>query len=358
VDTGSAAETARPTSIAPVGSWRRQPGLTVSSESPQLVAVLDTNALANACCHEAGTGFSSLVTRLVNTGRIPCFIADHVPDEMDEHLERICRSRKVDPAEAFRVWHSNVAPLLRIVELPIGEYLRPEIAAIRRPAPDGDPDDWPTLALAAFLGPAAVVTSDSVFSRLGYSNVVDDWTLSATALRQVADLEGRHIDRILMALTSARLLSAGARGVLQMTRRFPWVLPALALGAGWLAATAWTRRDGIRHGLAAVRDAVAAPLQRMLEELSEYAELRTSLVTVQDPPWRQETLTERCARYLARSGEPMTPTQLRDALSVVAGPAQRITAAGIRRCISAHPSFHRLPGDRYQVGSAIDVRPR
>jgi predicted nucleic acid-binding protein len=337
--------------LPPASPWRLQPGLALSPGCPQVVAVLDTNALANACCYEAATGFDSLVTRLVYTERVPCFIADHVPGEMHEHLERICRSRKVDPADAFHVWHTKVAPLLRVVELPVGEYLRPEIAGIRRPEPDGDPDDLPTLALAAFLGPTVLVTSDRVFYRLGYGNA-EDWTASARILREAAELEGRQIDRMFMTVVSTRLVSAGVRGVVRLTRQVPWILPFVALGLGWLAGTMWSRRDGVRDGMADMWEAGQPSVQRMLAEFTELAELRTLLVTVSDPPWRTESLTERCARYLARSGQPMTPTELRDTLDVRSD--QRITAAGLRRIISGHPSFRRAPGDRYHVGASID----
>ena len=336
----------------PVSPWRRQPGLAIASGSPQLVAVIDTNALANACCMEAATGLDSLVRRLVQTERVPCFVADHVPGEIEEHLEEICGSR-VDPAEAFRVYRESMAPLLRVVELPIGEYLRPEIAGIRQPAPDGDPDDWPTLALAAFLGPALVVTSDHVFYRLGYGKA-ERWTAGAGVLRKAAELEGRHIDRLFMTVFSARLASLGVRGLVDVTRRLPWLLPIVGLGIGWLVGVMWQRRDGVRDGLTALWDEMLSPVvHQILGELKEFGELRTSLATVQDPSWRTESLAERCARLLARSGEPMTPTELRDALG--ARSDDRITTAEIRRCISAHPSFHRFPGERYQVGQAIDV---
>jgi hypothetical protein len=124
----------------PILSLRRRPGLSLHPGWPQLVAVLDTNALANAACFEAKSGYESLVTRLIQTGRVPCFVADHVPREIEEHLPRIARTQGIAPASAFHVWETEIAPLLRIVELPIGEYLRPEIASIREPK-RGDPDD-------------------------------------------------------------------------------------------------------------------------------------------------------------------------------------------------------------------------
>ncbi len=318
------------------------------SSHPQLVAVVDTNALANACCLQAATGHDSLITRLVATERVPCFIADHVPGEMDEHLERISRSQRIDPAEAFRVWRTDVSPLLRVVELPIGEYLRPEIAAIRQPPPEGDPDDWPTLALAAFLGPTSTVTSDSVFADLGFANA-GYWAEGAKVLHTAGDLEGRYIDRLHSALFAARLMWGGVSAVAHLSRRLPWLAPGLGLAAGWLASTMWAKRDSVRATAVAMRGAMEPVAERIGAELVQYGELRSSMVIVQDPRWRKETLAERCARHLARSGDPMTPSELRDALRQ--RPNQPATAAAIRRAIAGHPSFRRSAGERYSIGA-------
>ncbi|SCF18975.1 PIN domain-containing protein [Micromonospora viridifaciens] len=338
----------RPKASGTSSPWRRQSGLTVVSSHPQLIAVLDTNALANACCLQAATGHDSLITRLVATERVPCFIADHVPGEMDEHLERISRSQRIDPAEAFRVWRTDVAPLLRVVELPIGEYLRPEIAAIRQPPPGGDPDDWPTLALAAFLGPAFTVTSDSVFAALGFANA-GYWAEGAKVLHTAGNLEGRYIDRLHSTLFAARLMWGGVSAVVHLSRRLPWLVPGLGLATGWLASTMWAKRDSVRAAGAALWEAMEPVVARIGAELVQYGELRSSMVIVQDPRWRRETLTERCARYLARSGDPMTPSELRDALGQRSD--QRTTAAAIRRAISRHPSFLRSAGERYSIGA-------
>lgn len=48
----------------------------------------------------------------------------------------------------------------------------------------------------------------------------------------------------------------------------------------------------------------------------------------------------------------MTRTEFRDALGDRSD--KRITAAGIRRLIYGHPAFHRVPGDRYQIGASIE----
>ncbi len=315
------------------------------------MAVLDTNALANAACFEASSGHESLVTRLVQTGRVPCFIADHVPAEIAEHLPRIARTQGTDPVAAFEVWEHKISPLLRVVELPIGEYLRPEIATIRDPR-RGDLDDWPTLALAAFLAPAQVVARDAVFHRLGYANDDEDWTVTAGVLRRAAQLEGEQIERVFMSIMTGRILWAGGAGLVRLGQRLPWALPFVGAGALLLAWRTWELRAGVRAFIGDAREALAPHWRRIMEDLAEQAELRASLAGVEDPPWRTESLVERCARYLARSGDPMTTGELRDALAP--GSLERISAAGIERAIAGHPSFQRLPGRRYQIGRGVD----
>lgn len=214
------------------------------------MAVLDTNAIATACCMEAGSGYQSLATRLVLTGRVPCFIAHHVPGELDEHLDRIARKMGVDIQAARAVWRDRVAPMFRVVDLPIGEYLRPEIAGIRQPEPAGDLDDWPSLAVAAFLGPAAIITRDGVFARLGYANEASDWTVAAKALRRAAALEGEQIDRAATAIMSAKLVSAGVGGLVQLGRRFPWTVPVSLVVAAVVGRRLWQARADVRAGAA------------------------------------------------------------------------------------------------------------
>jgi hypothetical protein len=43
---------------------------------------------------------------------------------------------------------------------------------------------------------------------------------------------------------------------------------------------------------------------------------RSELLLVEDPPWREPSLTELCARHLARCAHPQTAVELRDALNL------------------------------------------
>jgi hypothetical protein len=340
--------------VAPVGaefvhppSWRLQPGVTLKPGFPQLVAILDTNALANACCLEARSGNMSLPSRLMETGRVQCFIADHVQDELREHLERIVTRRGVSFDDAWDVWRNRIGPLMRVVELPIGEYLRPEIALIRDPD-RGDHDDWPTLALAAFLGPSLIVSNDHVFPDLGFAAPSANWTNGIKALHQAATIEGRWIDGMAGTMITTRALWAGGRGLVGMIQRWPWLLPFALLGAGTSAIRGYQGRRHLREAVRDAGEALGPFIRAAFATVVEFEELRSSLITVEDPPWRTETLAERCARLLARTGDPMTPMQMRDAIRTFVG--ERVSGAGIKRAIAQHPSFTRISGDFYQIG--------
>lgn len=320
---------------------------------PQLVAVFDTNAIATACCMEASSGHLSLVTRLVLTGRVPCFIAEHVPGETEEHLDRIAREMGVDALAVTAVWRERVAPLFRVIDLSIGEYLRPEIAGIRQSGPAGDPDDWPSLAAAAFLGPAVIITRDGVFYRLGYTKGASDWTVTAKMLRRAAALEGEQMDRAVMAIMSAQLVSAGTRGFVNLARRVRGIVPVAVVVAALVGRRLWQARADLRGGATQMLDRVRPYIIQILADMAEYAELRAELVTVHDPPWRSESITERCARTLARSGEAMTPGELRHVINMAGG--KPVTAVELRRIMREHPSFVRLAGDRYKIGRPLLV---
>ncbi|MFF3149923.1 hypothetical protein ACFVRU_51515 [Streptomyces sp. NPDC057927] len=64
------------------------------------------------------------------------------------------------------------------------------------------------------------------------------------------------------------------------------------------------------------------------------------------------------ARYLARCDAALTPALLRDGF---AAREHRTTGAELRRTMSAHRAFTRLPGDRYTAGRtaqlACGIRP-
>ena len=102
------------------------------------------------------------------------------------------------------------------------------------------------------------------------------------------------------------------------------------------------RAGDVRAGAAELLDQLRPHVRRVLADMAEYAELRADLATVHDPLWRSESTTERCARTLARSGDPMTPGELRDVMNRTGD--EPVSAAALRQIMGAHPVFVRLPG--------------
>lgn len=100
------------------------------------VVVIDADVLARCSCEEA-RGRPSLVSQLA-AGRCQLYVAAHVPGEVKRCLPTVAAAQRPPvPLDAALVGWRRISGLLRVVELPIGEYLRPEIGDIRRSWPAG-----------------------------------------------------------------------------------------------------------------------------------------------------------------------------------------------------------------------------
>lgn len=322
---------------------------------------MDADALARCACFEA-RGRVSVASQLVRAGHGPLYVASHVPQEVDSCLPAVAASGHppVPLPDARTAWY-RIRSRLRVIELPIGEYLRPEIGGIRRrwragvdhdsAQLDGDPSDLGTAALAAFLGPSVILSGDRVFSRHGLSSTLD-WHRAGAHLMVAARIEGAWDAGFRITLGAGRATAAGTTVLLRQLRVRPWV--ALVVAGVILFVWRWLPE---RQRLT-VRRAVSQ-VGRVARELAERAgasleTLRTAvdqLVVVADPPWRQPTDVERCARALAPGGCARTPAELRDEICGELGDPKWASAAHIDRELAAHPAFSRLPGRRWTLGA-------
>jgi hypothetical protein len=322
---------------------------------PGLVTVTDTNVLASAAAYAArGGGVQDLIERVALTGRAPVFVSTHVEDELDEHMERVARDLRVDPQLAWAAWKVQLAPRIRMVELPMSEYLRPEVANVRRTNAEckrhrGDPDDLGTAALAAFLGPSVIVSADSVFWRFGLTAAAESIEV-ARKLLQAAGIEADWADGLAAVTVVGRLAGLGVEQLWRVAQRFPIPAALIAGGLGfWAYRRGYLSKPTLTSAARRIGTASKPVLERLGESLEAQAAARESLIVVEDPPWREESLAERCARYLARSPRPLTPIELRDALNRSFG-HDDVSGAQLKREMLAHPAFVRLPGDVYAVG--------
>jgi hypothetical protein len=324
---------------------------------PIPVVVVDTNVLLRSACYVAARGIPPLLARLALTGRAPLFIAPHVLDEFGERLPRVAGQQRVSPNDARQALADHLLPHLRVVEMTVSDHLRPEIAAIRRR--DGDPDDLPTASLAALLSPSVIVSADGVFARLGLA-AVGDWIPIAWNVLQVAGYEASFADAVLCTDLLGRLLGAAGRQAWHLVTSHPRLALAAAVSMMTLGAAGRLPARPSLEGVQRLGRSSVPLIERLAAAASRHQRSRSELLLVEDPPWREPTLTELCARHLARCPEPQTATELRDALnsSRLLGP-RPISAAACRRAMTHHPAFVRAQRDRFWVGTTapLGLRP-
>lgn len=329
---------------------RKRPGRAAPATNPLLapwpmpVVVVDTNVLLSSACHVAAHGGPAVLERLAFTGRAPLFIAPHVLDEVDMHLPRVAAQQHVSPIAARRALVDHLGPHLQVVDMTISDHLRPEVADIRRP--DGDADDLPTAALAALLGPAVIISADGVFARFGLA-VVGEWITAAWTLLHAAGFEASFADAVMIVDLLGRLVIAGSREVWRSVARYP--VPALVTAAVVGVAghqLGWASKEQLRR-----LGRFSKPLvEQLAVAASRHDRARRELLLVEDPTWREPTLTELLARHLARCRRPLTAAELRDALNLHPPASGRVTAAACVRAMANHPAFVTAPGGHFSVG--------
>lgn len=358
-----------------------------SLPTPPLVIIPDTMCLARVCVATAAAAASSPANEphgasklfaMLATGRVTMLLPPHVPHELPAAIAAIAAVatiRSEQPAAALAdsaaaIWRDRVRPLARVVHLPIGEYLRPEIGIVARgglstPARPGtrarriagDADDLATAALAAFIGEEAVIWSDDgIFTSTGLAG--DAYrTVDSAAQAAIAELAlQQYLDA---SLTSARLLLMTITGAARAAAARPAGALALVLGAA--AALVLTGRDaqlpsGARRAGRFCLSVGAYLLDVASELLGTAQAFSGELVTMSTPGWRRRTTVELCAAALARAGTSLSPQQL---LSLATASGERgherppSDAGELSMLLGAHSAFVSLDGGRrWQLGNS------
>ncbi|WCN80929.1 hypothetical protein [Micromonospora sp. LH3U1] len=321
---------------------------------PALVVVADTNVLASRACNAVRRGHDEeLFSGLAGNGRSNIYVSAHVPEELVEHLPAIAASNDVPASEASRVLWGEIMPAVPVVDLAIRDYLSPRVRPMLctdRELPRrlrGDPDDIGTTALAELLAPAVILSSDSVFTRLGFANTdAATWVGLAYGLLRAAGFEARLGDAALLAELTARTVAAAGGATVRAIRSYP--VPAIGLLAG---AVVLAGRFGYldparwREGWHRFREAMEPLRDGLTVALEEHQAARGALRVIE--PAGRPTVEQAAARYLARRRAALTPRELRDELSM-----SGFTASGaeLRRGMLSHSAFSRRPGDRFELG--------
>jgi len=314
-------------------------------QAPALVPVIDANLLLSLACSAARSGNrENLVTGLRMTGRAYPFVGAHVPGELAEHLPRVASRTKATLADAEGILWGQIMPHVPVVDLAVRDLLSPRARQIMGEA--GDADDVETMALAELLAPTVILSKDNVFAKFGHAVAAVMAIEHATAFLRAAGIEATYADGLALLGTTAQLGLHGCGALVQSARKHPFlagvtlaILLAVAYRHRWHKAERW-RAVGQR-----VVD-VAVPVMEVANAFADHWDkARRALVVVEAAG--KPTLEQRCARYLARCGRALDPSQLRDALGAS---GFRVSAAALRRTMQNHPAFTRLPGDIYQLG--------
>ncbi|WP_182903556.1 hypothetical protein [Microbispora sp. H10830] len=203
------------------------------------------------------------------------------------------------------------------------------------------------MALAEFLAPAIILSADSVFTRLGYSNTdATTWVNTAYMMLQAAGFEANLADAAMLAEGAARLLVIGGAAITRLARRNPAPVLVLLAGGLYLIERAGYLDFGrLRDGARRLIDAARPWVEEFADAMSEHQHARMALQAVE--PYGSPTLEQSAARYLARCGRPLTAEELRDILTSKGHP---VSATRLKRAMEAHPGFLKDPDDRYTIG--------
>ena len=332
---------------------RRPPARPLVLPGQALIAVVDTNVVARSACSAVRSGRrDGLFSGLATTGRSNLYMGAHVPTELANHLGDVATSNKVSLVEVERVLWDQIMPRIPVVDLTARDCLSPRTLPFLHDDPllprsmRGDPDDFQTVAVAEFLAPAVILSADSVFARLGMADSATAWIETARNLLRAAGIEATFADAASAAEMTLRLLCAGIGAAFRLANRYPLpVLAVLAAGLYLAARFGYLNLDRPRTAIRRLTQA-AQPVLDMIDEATDgWQQARGGLFVIE--PDGPPTLDQLAGRYLARSRRALTPSELRDLLK---SEGHQVTAAGLKRAMTAHPAFSLRPGDLYTVG--------
>ncbi|MFJ5787960.1 hypothetical protein [Streptomyces hydrogenans] len=163
---------------------------------------------------------------------------------------------------------------------------------------------------------------------------------------RVAGLEATAANALTVMDWALRLLGTGARRLAVLARSNP--LSAAATVSAllwWCHRKGYLTRDNWRRRFSQAGKVTTPVLELANAGMTEHKTLSDSLLVVQPPPY--PTTEQLAARHLARCGRPLTPGELRDALT---RHGHTLSASQLKRDMTTHAAFVRAPGDLWTIG--------
>ncbi|MGW3287539.1 hypothetical protein ACWDR3_23185 [Streptomyces sp. NPDC001002] len=325
---------------------RRTPLDPYSSSMPHLVGIVDTNTLLSSIDNDCrNEGWSSRLRRMTTSGATVLYAADHVLEEVYEHLPTIAEFSPVPLADLRTRFEEYYLPALRFVTVSDVDAPDAQVMAIT------DPDDVPTGWLAKLISPCVVFSDDRHLKKPGLAP--KRWLDAAEAAVNVAEgFQGQVVTVNVAALP--------IRGVVELVslsgRKIgvsPWVIGVVALGVTALLLKKADRRKTAAFVAGTFIEAVcnqlavdAAQEQRGIERLRD----------VILPAPTRPTIRQQVAITLARQNEPLLAAEVHELIQEHFPDEPMVSLQKVRAVLEGGTEFVRVRRYRWQLGREVAPR--
>ncbi|WP_405861076.1 hypothetical protein OG407_24100 [Streptomyces sp. NBC_01515] len=325
---------------------RRTPLDPYSSSVPHLVGIVDTNTLLSSIDNDCrNEGWSSRLRRMTTSGATVLYAADHVLEEVYEHLPTIAEYSPVPLADLRARFEEYYLPALRFVTVSDVDAPDAQVLAIT------DPDDVPTGWLAKLISPCVVFSDDRHLKNPGFAP--KRWLDAAEAAVHVAEgFEGQVVTVNVAALPIRgmfELISFSGRKI----GISPWLLGAVVLGVGILLFQKPDRRKTATFVAGKFIEAIctqlavdAAQEQRGIERLRD----------VILPAPTRPTIRQQVAITLARQNEPLLAAEVHDLVQAHFPDEPLVRVQDVRAVLEEGTEFVRVQRYRWQLGREVAPR--
>lgn len=237
--------------------------------------VVDANVFYGEVLRLARDPGDTKLLTLARLGFLHVLVAQHVADEVDEHLEEWSRARGLSYETALHRWTDDLRPIITVVDLPISHVVdllttaeteRVTVLAESHRRSEGDGDDVPTAVLALILQ-APLLSKDAAPLRAVYGTETGrdlhaDYLKALTAGGQVHIVQ----ESMKVSLLIGGVTTTGAVNAIRSLSRRTGALPLVIAGAVLTAATV---NHGRRQGWDGVRR-LSEQVGKVLLEMAEF----------------------------------------------------------------------------------------
>jgi predicted nucleic acid-binding protein len=321
--------------------------------------VLDANVIRDDLLKACRTSQTTALLESGARGGLRVYCAEHVPDEVDEHLPEWVSA--IDLTEAKRVWELCYVPLLRVVDVPRDPPLTTDEWTRINVLREKDPDDVPTAILTLLIN-SPVASKDKPLLRAVYGGDADIDQLAEWLPRILAGRTIAEADQIIAAgVTLSNALASVAVGTIAEAvaglRRMPKSGRTAAAIA--LALAVLTYREAATRQLRVLARAVlqiAGELEPSLQtwqvdriEASKFLlQSMPAPAGFDEPDYEDVSGTlERSSLQVLASSVPLSAAAISTRLPPAVMPR---STAKVREVLRLRPYFHSLSRGRWQLG--------